>query len=73
MIMHPKSLMASMLMGLGISTIGFRPHSSVRKPSKRYPTMVTSTPEDIAAHNKGVKTRQVIRRKTRPWNYARLS
>lgn len=37
---------------------------------KNYPRMVTSTREEIAAHNKAVTTRQVKRRIARPWKIA---
>lgn len=43
---------------------------SAPRPPKNYPRMVTSTREEIAAHNEAVTTRQVIRRKTRPWKLA---
>lgn len=38
--------------------------------AKRYPTMLVSSPEAIAEHNRNVKTRQVLRRKSRPWKLA---
>ena len=38
------------------------PRISARRPSKRYPQMVTSTAEEIREHNRNVNTRQVLRR-----------
>ena len=46
------------------------PRVSVRKPSKRYPQMVTSTAEEIAEHNMTawMRSRQVKRAKDREQN-----
>ena len=44
--------------------------SAPRAP-KNYPRMLTSTPEQIAAHNTVVTTRQVKRRAARPWKISK--
>lgn len=41
------------------------PRISARRPSKRYPQMVTSTAEEIREHNRNVNTRQVRRYEAR--------
>lgn len=41
------------------------PRISMRKPSKIYHPMVTSSPDVIAAWNDAVTTRQVLRKKSR--------
>ena len=57
-------------MGTAASAI---PVPGLRKltAAKNYPRMVTSTREEIAAHNRVVTTRQVLRRAARPWKLAK--
>ena len=64
----PKTLpLIAALMGMaGMPTSMAFPTTRERKP---YPTMVTSSPEEIAEHNANVTTRQVVRRQTKPWNH----
>lgn len=46
-------------------------HSS-RRHRKAYPKMVTASDALIAAWNRNVKTRQVVRRQTRPWKRSKV-
>ena len=41
------------------------PMATKRKPSKRYPQMVTASDREIREHNRNVNTRQVRRRLAR--------
>jgi hypothetical protein len=73
------SLMVAMISGLMVGMeSGFPKHMrhSVRtapRPAKRYPQMVTSSRDEIAAHNQACNTRQVrraIARKARKGYFA---
>jgi len=64
------AMVAAMAAGMSHLPIPGFSRRSFREP-KNYPRMVTSTREEIAAHNSAVTTRQVLRRQSRPWKIAK--
>lgn len=61
------TLISAMLAMAGMPTSMAFPTIRERKS---YPSMVTSSPAEIAEHNEGVKTRQVMRSVYKPWKGA---
>lgn len=55
---------------LNMAGFRFRFDGPTIRERKSYPTMVTSSPIEIAAHNRNVKTRQVLRSTAKPWKGA---
>ena len=64
------ALVAAMSAGMNTMPLG-RISRAVSYRPKHYPRMVTSTREEIAAHNRVVTTRQVLRRAARPWKLSK--
>lgn len=67
-----KTNFASLIAAAAIASMGMYPRVashgagiSVKKAAKRYPQMVVSKPEEIAAWNRQVQTRQVLRHAAR--------
>lgn len=58
------------LMGLAHISGAFAGATTTTRKRKPHPTMVTSSPAEIAEHNEGVKTRQVMRSVYKPWKGA---
>jgi hypothetical protein len=70
--MNNGFLAAALIAALGGLGVGRPEHPisrilSTPRIRRPHPTMAVSSPEVIAEHNRNVRTRQVLRRQSRPW------